>query len=114
MDYSQYFSGPLSVFAGGAAGSLMRVVVAPPANRRLMVAHVVVGALMALFAGPAVVEHFLKGDGMATQRGIAFVIGFAGPIVAEIALRVIQRRGERLADQLVDRVTGTTETGDRE
>ncbi|KVO05546.1 hypothetical protein WJ69_22870 [Burkholderia ubonensis] len=102
------------MFAGGAAGSLLRVVVAPPANRRLMVAHIVVGALMALFAGPAVVEHFLKGDGMATQRGVAFGIGFVGPIVAEIVLRVIQRRGDRIAEQLVERVTGTTETGDKE
>ncbi|MBN3777453.1 hypothetical protein G3O06_07795 [Burkholderia sp. Ac-20345] len=114
MDYSQYLTGPLSVFAGGAAGSLVRIVVAPPKNRRLMVSHIIIGALMALFAGPAVVEHFLSGDGMATQRGVAFAIGFVGPMVAEIVIRVIQRRGDRIANGLVDRVTGATETGGKE
>lgn len=101
-----YLTGPLSVFAGGAAGSLVRIVVAPPANRRLMVAHIVSGALMALFVAPAVVEHWLRGDSLATQRGVATVIGAVGPIVAEIAIRVIQRRGDRVADRIVDRVTG--------
>ncbi|AJK46309.1 hypothetical protein [Burkholderia plantarii] len=109
MDYVRYLTGPLSVFAAGAAGSLVRAVVAPPANRRLMLAHIVIGALMALFVAPAVVEYWLRGNSIALQRGVALVIGIAGPIVAEIAIRVIQTRGDGVAEEIVDRVAGTEE-----
>ncbi|AJK46259.1 hypothetical protein Bpla01_29830 [Burkholderia plantarii] len=109
VDYVRYLTGPLSVFAAGAAGSLVRVVVVPPANRRLMFAHIIIGALMALFVAPAVVEYWLRGDSIALQRGVALVIGTAGPIVAEIAIRVIQRRGDRVAEELLDRVAGSEE-----
>ena len=107
MNYMEHFTGPLSVLAAGAAGSTLRVVLLPPASRRLMVVHIVLGALMSVFVAPGVVEYWLSGKGVDVQRLVAFAIGAAGPILAEIAIRTIERRGDRVADRLVDRVAGT-------
>ncbi|WP_197328714.1 hypothetical protein [Ralstonia syzygii] len=107
MSYLELYNGPLSVFAAGAAGAVVRLIVAPPANSRLRLAHVISGALMALFVAPGAVEYWLSGSSIAVQRMLAVAIGVAGPLIAEISVRVIQRRGTGVADRLVDRLTGS-------
>ncbi|RQH06639.1 hypothetical protein D1Y85_12260 [Paraburkholderia dinghuensis] len=96
----------LMVFAAGAAGSLLRVVVMPPASRLLLAAHVGLGALMAIFVAPAIVEEWFTGHGPGIQRGIAFVVGVLGPLAGEIVLRVVERRGDDVAERLLDRFGG--------
>ena len=108
MECLQYLTGPMSVLGAGVAGALVRITVVPPANRRAALAHVVSGPLMALFVAPAIVDHWLSSDSLAVQRGVALFAGLAGPLFAEIAVRVIQRRGNAVADRLVDRVSGQT------
>ena len=95
------------MLASGAVGATLRMVVMPPASVRLKVTHIVLGALMAVFVAPAVVEHWLTGSSIAVQRGVAFLIGMVGPAVAEIAIRAIERRGDGVADRLIDRAAGT-------
>lgn len=95
------------MFAAGACGSLLRVIVAPPNRGSLIVAHVVAGAVMAVFVAPAIVSNWFHTDGIEIQRGIAFCVGVAGPLVAEVVIRLIQRRGDTVADRLIDRVVGS-------
>ncbi|MGF6697602.1 hypothetical protein OKW38_002214 [Paraburkholderia sp. MM5496-R1] len=102
-----HFTGPLSVLASGAVGATLRMIVMPPASLRLKVTHIVLGGLMAVFVAPAVVEHWLTGSSIDVQRGVAFLIGMLGPVVAEIAIRAIERRGDGVADRLIDRAAGT-------
>jgi hypothetical protein len=106
VNYAALMTGPLSVFGAGVAGALVRVVIAPPANRRAALAHVVSGSLIAVFVAPAIVEHWLHGDSMAMQRAVALAVGIAGPFIADIAVKLIQRRGEGMANRLADRVAG--------
>lgn len=107
MDLFEHFAGPMSVLMAGAFGATALIVFRPPPTFRQKAAHIVVGAAMALFVGPAVVEHWFSGSGIEMQRGAAFVIGMLGPLAAEIIIRTIERRGDGVADRLVDRVAGS-------
>lgn len=109
MNLVEHLTGPLSVLAAGAVGATLRMILLPPASVRLKLAHIVLGSLMALFVAPAVVEHWFAGSGIETRRGVAFLVGMLGPLVAEIAIRTVERRGDAVADHLVDRVAGNEE-----
>jgi hypothetical protein len=74
-----------------------------------MMAHVISGAMMAVFVTPAIVEHWYIDQSIGIQRGLAFCIGLAGPIIVEIAIRVMQRRGDKVAERLIDRIVGGEE-----
>jgi hypothetical protein len=100
----------MSVLMAGAFGSTALIVFRPPPTLRQKAAHIVIGAAMALFVGPAVIEHWFTGSGIDMRRGIAFVIGMLGPLAAEIAIRTIERRGDAVADRLVDRIAGSEDT----
>ncbi|AIO33026.1 putative membrane protein [Burkholderia cenocepacia] len=106
LNHASLFSGALSVFAAGACGSLLRVIIAPPDRRSLIMAHVVAGAAMAVFVAPAIVSYWFRAYGIEMQRGIAFGVGVTGPLLAEVVIRLIQRRGDKVADRLIDRVAG--------
>lgn len=106
----QYLTGPLSVLGAGAMGAVVRLIVAPPRTAILQrIAYAISGAAMALFVAPAIVEHWLRSEGPSVQRAIAAAVGAFGPELVGIAIRAIQRRGDGVADRLVDRVTGSRE-----
>ncbi|SAK67061.1 hypothetical protein AWB76_03919 [Caballeronia temeraria] len=75
----------------------------PPKGTVLIVTHVLIGALVAIFAVPAAVEFWGSGRSLDWQRGIAFAVGFVGPNIAEILLRLVDSRGEEVGDGLIDR-----------
>jgi len=101
------YTGPMSIFIAGAVGSLVRLIVRPPESWRLRLAHVISGALVALFVAPGVVEMWLSKDSIGIQRMVAVAVGVIGASVAEIAVRVVQQRGEGVANSFIDRVTPT-------
>jgi hypothetical protein len=97
----------MSVLMAGAFGSTSLIVFRPPPTLKQKAAHIVVGAAMALYVAPLVIEQWFAGSGIEMRRGAAFVIGLLGPLVAQIVIRAIERRGDGLADRLVDRVAGS-------
>lgn len=101
--------GPLLVLTAGATGALVRVVFSPPPTRVLKLAHMVCGTLMSVFVAPGIVEHWFKGEGLAVQCGIAVCVGALGPNLAEVAIRLVQRRGDDVANRFVDRAIGEEE-----
>ncbi|WP_233869187.1 hypothetical protein [Paraburkholderia adhaesiva] len=104
----------LIVFAAGSVGALVRVMFVPPPTRMLKLAHLLCGSLMAVFIAPAIVEHWFRGESVFVQAGIAVLTGAVGPNLAELIIRLVQRRGDSVADQLVDRVTGRPENQKRD
>lgn len=102
MDASLYRE-PLWVFAAGISGALVRVVVLAPRGMPARIAHLATGALMALFVAPAIDLHWLSTDSVEMQRAVAFAIGAVGPLVMEVAIHLVQRRGDSVADRMADR-----------
>lgn len=97
------------MLTAGATGALARVVFSPPPTRGLKLMHMVFGTLIAVFVAPGIVEHWFKGEGTAVQCCIAVFVGVLGPNLIEVAVRCVQRRGDDVANRLVDRVIGEEE-----
>lgn len=109
MSWDQYMQDVL-VLACGAFGAVVRVATANSLSRRQIVLQLVAGALMAVCVAPAVVELWLTASSPAVQRLVSFVVGATGPLLVELSLRVLERRGERLIERAakgaVDRIVG--------
>ncbi len=107
MNYLELYNGPLSVLAAGAAGAVIRLIVAPPDSTRLRLAHVISGALMAIFIAPGAVEYWLAGSSIQMQRMLALAIGVIGPLIAEIAIRLIQQHGIGFIERFLNRINSS-------
>ncbi|WP_233867043.1 hypothetical protein [Paraburkholderia adhaesiva] len=103
MDVQPFYHEPLWVFAAGISGALVRVVVMAPPGTLMRIAHLATGALMALFVAPAIDLHWLSTDSLEMQRAVAFAIGALGPLIVEILIHLVQRRGDSVADRMADR-----------
>lgn len=112
MNISDFLASPQSVIAAGVSGSLVRLGIKPPQGSALIATHIGVGALTAIFVAPAAVEYWSSGRSLDWQRGVAFVAGFVGPHIAEIALRIIDRRGDDVGESLLDRFFPTRSNED--
>jgi len=95
---------PVWIFAAGIAGALVRIVVVTPRETVAKVAHVATGALMALFVAPAIDLHWLATETLEMQRATAFAVGAIGPLVMEVVVHLVQRRGDNVADRFADRL----------
>ncbi len=103
MDVPALYHEPLWIFAAGISGALVRVVVVAPRGTLTKVVHLITGACMALFVAPAIDLHWLSTDTVEMQRAVAFAVGAVGPLIAEVMIHLVQRRGDSVADRMADR-----------
>jgi len=75
-------------------------------SRRRALVQVVCGALMAIFLAPALERRFMPDSPAEIQAGVSFLVGCFGLKLAVIAQRLIDHRGESLANRVIDRIAG--------
>jgi hypothetical protein len=78
-------------------------------SRTHALTQIVCGALMATFLAPALERHFLANAPLEIHAGISFLIGCFGLKLAEPAQKLLERRGEALANRIIDRIAGSEE-----
>lgn len=99
----------LWILLAGVCGAVLPLVVEDAPSRRQSMTRVACGALVAVFVGPALNERVFDDAGPHVQAGVAFLVGCFGLQVTAILQRLLRRRGDSLAERLVERVVG----GDR-
>jgi hypothetical protein len=62
--------------------------------------------MMAIFLGPAVERRFLPDSPAEIHAGVSFLIGCFGLRLTMIVQRLIDSRGETLANRVIDRIAG--------
>jgi acetaldehyde dehydrogenase (acetylating) len=87
-------------------GAVLPVALGNESSRKRAVVQVVCGAMMAIFLGPAVERRFLTDSPAEIHAGVSFLIGCFGLRVTMIAQRLIDSRGETLANRMIDRIAG--------
>lgn len=87
-------------------GAVLPVALGNEASRKRAIVQVVCGAMMAIFLGPAIERHFLADSPAEIHAGVSFLIGCFGLRLTMIAQRLIDARGETLANRMIDRIAG--------
>lgn len=90
-------------------GAVLPVALGNETSRKRAVVQVVCGAMLAIFLAPALEDRFLPNSPAQMQAGIAFLVGCFGLRLTMIVQRLIDSRGDSLANRVVDRIAG----GDR-
>ncbi|MBB3342246.1 MULTISPECIES: hypothetical protein [unclassified Luteimonas] len=96
----------LWIVLAGVCGALLPLVLDDAPSRHRAMVRAISGALVAVFVGPALNERFFAGAGAHLQAGIAFLVGCFGLQATAIVQRLLQRRGDRMAERLVARLVG--------
>ncbi|MEN4903979.1 hypothetical protein [Luteimonas sp. TWI1416] len=96
----------LWIVLAGVSGALLPLILDDTPSRHRAMVRVTCGALVAVFVGPALNERFFAGAGAHLQAGIAFLVGCFGLQATAILQRLLHRRGDRMAERLVERVVG--------
>ncbi|MEZ2418504.1 hypothetical protein [Luteibacter sp. RCC_6_2] len=87
-------------------GAILPVALSNEESRRRALVQVVCGALMAIFLAPALERRFMPDSPAEIQAGVSFLVGCFGLKLAVIAQRLIDNRGESLANRVIDRIAG--------
>jgi acetaldehyde dehydrogenase (acetylating) len=87
-------------------GAVLPVALGAEPSRQRAVIQVVCGAMMAIFLAPAVERHFFPDSPADIQAGVSFLVGCFGLRATKIVQRLIDSRGETLANRVLDRITG--------
>ncbi|HXP01255.1 MAG TPA: hypothetical protein VN813_12190 [Luteibacter sp.] len=87
-------------------GAILPVAMSNEESRRRALVQVVCGALMAIFLAPALERRFMPDSPAEIQAGVSFLVGCFGLKLAVIAQRLIDHRGESLANRVIDRIAG--------
>lgn len=87
-------------------GAVLPVALGHEASRKRAIIQVVCGAMMAIFLGPAVERRFLPDSPAEIHAGVSFLIGCFGLRLTMIVQRLIDSRGETLANRVIDRIAG--------
>jgi hypothetical protein len=91
----------------GIGGAILPVAISDGNNtRRQALTQITCGALMATFLGPALEHHFMPNSPSEITAGVSFLIGCFGLKLTELAQRLLDKRGEALANRLIDRIAG--------
>ncbi|WP_058834459.1 hypothetical protein [Luteimonas abyssi] len=96
----------LWVVLAGVSGALLPLVLDDTPSRHRAMVRVSCGALVAVFVGPALNERFFVNADAHVQACTAFLVGCFGLQGTAILQRLLHRRGDHMADDLVARVTG--------
>lgn len=87
-------------------GAILPVALSNEPSRKRAVMQVVCGAMLAIFLAPALEDRFLPDSPAQVQAGVSFLIGCFGLRLTMIVQRLIDVRGESLANRVIDRFTG--------
>jgi hypothetical protein len=87
-------------------GAVLPVALGNEPSRKRAAVQIVCGAMMAIFLAPALERRFLPDSPAEIQAGISFLIGCFGLRLTMIAQRLIDARGESLANRVIDRIAG--------
>jgi hypothetical protein len=87
-------------------GAVLPVALSNEPSRRHAIIQVVCGAMMAIFLAPMLERNFLPDSPAEIHAGVSFLIGCFGLRVTTIAQRLIDNRGESLANRMIDRIAG--------
>lgn len=94
----------------GVGGAFLPLAIGQGASSRgRALAQVACGALMATFFAPALEEHFFSTSPAQVNAAISFFIGCFGLKLTELSQKLIDSRGEALANRLIDRIAGPDE-----
>jgi len=94
----------------GVGGAFLPVAIGQGASSRgRALAQVTCGALMATFFAPALERHFFSTSPAQVNAGISFFVGCFGLKLTELSQKLIDSRGEALANRLIDRIAGADE-----
>jgi hypothetical protein len=92
----------------GLGGAILPVAISNgTATRSQALTQVTCGALMATFLAPALERHFLPNSPEESTAGVSFLIGCFGLKLTELTQRLLDKRGEALANRLIDRIAGS-------
>jgi hypothetical protein len=105
MDAVQLFT-RFWLLLAAVGGAVLPVALGNEPSRRRAIVQVVCGAMMAVFLGPALEDHFLPDAHAAIHAGVSFLVGCFGLRLTMIAQRLIDSRGESVANRMIDRFTG--------
>lgn len=87
-------------------GAILPVALSNEPSRKRAVMQVVCGAMLAIFLAPALEDRFLPDSPAHVQAGVSFLIGCFGLRLTMIVQRLIDSRGDSLANRMIDRFTG--------
>ena len=87
-------------------GAVLPVALGNEPSRKRAVVQVVCGAMLAIFLAPALEQRFIPGASAQIQAGVSFLIGCFGLRVTMIVQRLIDDRGEALAQRVIDHIAG--------
>ncbi len=94
----------------GIGGSFLPLALSQGTSSRAQAfAQVGCGALMATFFAPALERHFFSASPAQVNAGISFFVGCFGLKLTQLAQKLIDSRGEILANRIIDRIAGTDE-----
>jgi len=99
-------SSNLWVVLAGFMGAILPVALRGDLAPHRALVYIGCSSVIAWFVAPAIYSHFWPTALVEVQAGISFTTGVIGLKVAEIVLRLLDRRGDALADQVVDRIAG--------
>ncbi|KWN65863.1 hypothetical protein [Burkholderia ubonensis] len=106
MNGTAVMTGHVWVLLACAVGALVPVVLVEGLAPRQRVIYVLVGMVTATFISPGIVEYFLPQAGDALRGAVAFAVGLVGMKLAEIVIRLVNRRGENFAQRWADAMLG--------
>jgi hypothetical protein len=87
-------------------GAVLPVALGNEPSRRQAIVQIVCGAMMAVFLAPALEERFMPDSPAAVHAAVSFLVGCFGLRLTMIAQRLIDTRGDSIANRLIDRFTG--------
>ncbi|GAA0908104.1 hypothetical protein KR767_19160 [Luteibacter anthropi] len=90
-------------------GAILPVALSQEESRRRAVIQVVCGALTAIFLAPALEKRFMSDSSAEIQAAVSFLVGCFGLKLAVIVQRLIDSRGESIANRVIDRIAGGDE-----
>jgi hypothetical protein len=90
----------------GVGGAVLPVALANEPSRGRALTQVSCGAMLAIFLAPALERHFLPTSPSEIHAGISFLIGCFGLKLTELMQKLIDNRGEALANRIIDRIAG--------
>ena len=93
----------------GVGGAILPVAIGNEGSRGRALIQVVCGALVAIFLAPALEHQFFPKSPPEIDAGVSFLVGCFGLRLAMIMQKLIDNRGEALANRVIDRIAGHEE-----
>jgi|GEM_PF-1002565 hypothetical protein len=87
-------------------GATLPVALGNEPSRKRAIVQVVCGTMLAVFLAPALERRFLPDSPAEIHAGVSFLVGCFGLRATMIFQRLIDSRGESLANRVIDRIAG--------